>query len=212
MFVIGYLLASMTIRPIEKALTSQKMLVSNVSHELRTPLAAIIGELDLALQRQRSAEEYQHRISNALCDAHRMSNIIVGLLNMARAEYDKSQIKMEPIRIDELLMELREELLRANGTYHISIEYDNSLLGDTADDVLTIRANRYLLSLQPVQDFHLFQYKRLIPSYLYLFSTLISIPSRFAKRIALPSSAVALPFSRFEIKLALKPDTSATYP
>ncbi len=147
MLVIGYILATMTIRPIERALTSQKMLVSNVSHELRTPLAAIIGELDLALQRQRTSEEYQHRITNALGDAHRMSNIIVGLLNMARAEYDKSQIKMEPIRMDELLMEIREELLRANASYHISIEYDSSLLADAVDDVLIIQGNHYLLSL-----------------------------------------------------------------
>ncbi len=147
MLVIGYILATMTIRPIERALNSQKMLVSNVSHELRTPLASIIGELDLAIQRQRTPEDYQQRIANALSDAHRMSGIIVGLLNMARAEYDKSQIKMEPIRIDELLMEVRENLLRANNRYNININYDDSLLADDADEALSLRANHYLLSL-----------------------------------------------------------------
>ena len=147
MLVIGYILATMTIRPIERALNSQKMLVSNVSHELRTPLASIIGELDLAIQRQRTPEDYQQRIANALSDAHRMSGIIVGLLNMARAEYDKSQIKMEPIRIDELLMEVRENLLRANSRYNININYDDSLLADDADEALSLRANHYLLSL-----------------------------------------------------------------
>lgn len=147
MLVIGYVLASMTIRPIEKALVSQKMLVSNVSHELRTPLAAIIGGLDLAMQRTRSVDEYQHRISNALSDAHRMSNIIVGLLNMARAEYDQSQIKMESIRIDEMLMEVREDLLRARPNYSIAIAYDDSVAEDDADRNLTVLANHYLLSL-----------------------------------------------------------------
>ncbi len=147
MLVVGYILATMTIRPIERALSSQKMLVSNVSHELRTPLASIIGELDLAIQRERTPEDYQQRISNALSDAHRMSNIIVGLLNMARAEYDQSQIKMEPIRVDELLMEVRENLLRANSSYHINIVYDDSLMADDADQSLSLRANHYLLSL-----------------------------------------------------------------
>lgn len=147
MLVIGYILATMTIRPIERALNSQKMLVSNVSHELRTPLASIIGELDLAIQRERTTEDYQQRISNALNDAHRMSGIIVGLLNMARAEYDKSQIKTEPIRIDELLMEVRENLLRANNRFNININYDDSLLADDADEALSLRANHYLLSL-----------------------------------------------------------------
>ena len=147
MLVIGYILATMTIRPIERALNSQKMLVSNVSHELRTPLASIIGELDLAIQRQRTPEDYQQRIANALSDAHRMSGIIVGLLNMARAEYDKSQIKMEPIRIDELVMEVREQLLRANSAFHINIEYDDSLMREGSDECLLIQANHYLLAL-----------------------------------------------------------------
>ena len=147
MLVIGYILATMTIRPIERALNSQKMLVSNVSHELRTPLASIIGELDLAIQRQRTPEDYQQRIANALSDAHRMSGIIVGLLNMARAEYDKSQIKMEPIRIDELVMEVREQLLRANPAFHINIEYDDSLMREESDECLLIQANHYLLAL-----------------------------------------------------------------
>ena len=147
MLVIGYILATMTIRPIERALNSQKMLVSNVSHELRTPLASIIGELDLAIQRQRTPGDYQQRIANALSDAHRMSGIIVGLLNMARAEYDKSQIKMEPIRIDELVMEVREQLLRANPAFHINIEYDDSLMREGSDECLLIQANHYLLAL-----------------------------------------------------------------
>lgn len=147
MLIIGYILATMTIRPIERALSSQKMLVSNVSHELRTPLASIIGELDLAIQRERTPQDYEQRITNALGDAHRMSAIIVGLLNMARAEYDKSQIKMEPIRTDELLMEVRENLLRANPTFHINIGYDESLMNEGSDEKLCIQANRYLLSL-----------------------------------------------------------------
>lgn len=147
MLVIGYILATLTIRPIERALSSQKMLVSNVSHELRTPLASIIGELDLAIQRQRTPEDYQQRISNALGDAHRMSAIIVGLLNMARAEYDKSQIKTESIRLDELVMEVREHLLRANPAFHINIEYNESLMREGGDDCLLIQANHYLLAL-----------------------------------------------------------------
>ncbi len=147
MLVVGYILATMTIRPIERALSSQKMLVSNVSHELRTPLASIIGELDLAIQRERTPEDYKQRISNALSDAHRMSNIIVGLLNMARAEYDKSQIKTESIRIDELVMEVREQLLRANPAFHVNIEYDDSLMREVSDDCLLIQANHYLLAL-----------------------------------------------------------------
>ncbi len=144
MFAIGYLLATFTIRPIERALSSQKMFVSNVSHELRTPLAAIMGELGLALQKERSPADYQVRLERALADSHRMSDTIIGLLNMARAEYDASQIKMESIRVDELLMDVRDELLRAKPEYHINISFADA---PNNDEQLCTYANRYLLSL-----------------------------------------------------------------
>lgn len=144
MSVVGYILANITIRPIERALVSQKNFVSNVSHELRTPLAAIMGELGLALQKERTPSDYQCRIERALEDSHRMSDIIIGLLNMARAEYDPSQIKMERIRVDELLMNVRDELLRARTEYHINITFADEL---ESDDAVSVVANRYLLSL-----------------------------------------------------------------
>lgn len=144
MLIVGYLLATLTIRPIERALTAQKMFASNVSHELRTPLAAIMGELGLALQKERTAEDYQGRISRALNDASRMSDTIIGLLNLARAEYDASQIKMESIRVDELLMDVIEEMLRAKPEYHINLSFADT---PESDDDVSVMANRYLLAL-----------------------------------------------------------------
>lgn len=144
MSLVGYVLATLTIRPIERALTSQKMFASNVSHELRTPLAAIMGELGLALQKERTPEDYQGRIGRALDDASRMSDTIIGLLTLARAEYDASQIKMESIRVDELLMDVIEELLRAKPDYHVNVTFVEE---PESDDAVCFTANRYLLSL-----------------------------------------------------------------
>ena len=160
MTIVGYILATLTIRPIERALIAQKLFASNVSHELRTPLAAIMGELGLALQKERTPEDYQSRIGRALDDASRMSDTIIGLLNLARAEYDASQIKMESIRVDELLMDVIEELLRAKPEYHINLSFEDPLLsplegensiqespikGDLVGP--SVKANRYLLTL-----------------------------------------------------------------
>lgn len=144
MLVVGYILATLTLRPIEHALASQKMFASNVSHELRTPLAAIMGELGLALQKERTPEDYQRRMGRALDDASRMSDTIIGLLNLARAEYDASQIKMEPIRVDELVMDVADELLRANAEYHVNVSFSEL---PSSDDSVTVCANRYLLAL-----------------------------------------------------------------
>lgn len=66
---------------LETSFHAQKQFVSNISHELRTPLAALIAELDLALQKERSGEHYRRAMGRALQDARRMTRLIDGLLN-----------------------------------------------------------------------------------------------------------------------------------
>ena len=128
---------------LESSFNSQKMFVSNVSHELRTPLAAIIAELDLTLQKDRSANQYRKAMENILQDARQMTKLIDGLLNLAKADFQKTEIKMQEIRLDELLLDVRETILKAHANYHISL-----LFGQEADDdsLITVFGNPYLLN------------------------------------------------------------------
>ncbi len=130
---------------IEVSFESQKRFVSNVSHELRTPLAALIAELDLSLQKERTPDQYRQSISNVLQDGHRMTKLIDGLLNLAKAEYRKESIKMEETRLDELLLDTRTQILRAHPEYHIEIVFEQ----DTSDDdrLITVLGNQYLLNI-----------------------------------------------------------------
>ena len=145
MLAMGYYLANITIRPIEQALSSQKMFVSNVSHELRTPLAAITAELDLALSRERTPEQYQKSLMRSLDDAHRMTLLIDGLLNLAKADYGAHGITMELLRIDELLLDAREQLLHGHPNYTVNISFDENAMDADAD--FTINGNEYLMNI-----------------------------------------------------------------
>lgn len=129
---------------LETSFNSQKMFVSNVSHELRTPLAALSAELDLALQQERRAEQYRTAIGNALQDARRMRRLTDGLLNLAKADYGKDQIKMENIRLDELLLDVRNAVLRNHPDYHVEL-----IFGEEAEDdrMITVKGNIYLLTI-----------------------------------------------------------------
>lgn len=129
---------------LEVSFNAQKMFVSNVSHEMRTPLAALMAELDLVLQKERSPEQYRTAIQNALQDALRMNRLIDGLLNLAKADYRKEDIKTNELRMDELLLDVREHILRAHPDYHIEL-----LFGQENDDerLITVNANLYLLSI-----------------------------------------------------------------
>lgn len=74
-----------------------------------------------------------------------MSKLIDGLLNLAKADYQKEQIKMEEIRLDELLLNVRECLLRVHPDYRIHLLFEQEEAKD--DSLITIRGNLYLLSI-----------------------------------------------------------------
>lgn len=130
---------------LETSFNSQKMFVSNVSHELRTPLATIIGGLDLALQRNRTQEYYRRVMQVSLDDAWQMSHLIDELLDLAKADYTLQQVQMEEIRLDELLIDVRESLLRAYPDYHIELLFGTDNTDD--DTSITVRGNLYLLRI-----------------------------------------------------------------
>lgn len=131
-----------TLDRLEQSFDAQKMFVSNVSHELRTPMAALIGGLEVALFKERSGETYRKAIGEALTDADKVVKLSEGLLNLARASYQPEQIKMEEVRLDELLLDARELVLKANNTYKVNLIFDE----ETDDDAMvTVSGNAYLL-------------------------------------------------------------------
>jgi heavy metal sensor kinase len=71
---------------LERAFTSQREFVTNAAHELKTPIAVLKSTLQLALQRPRTADEYQHELRRALEDVARLENLTHSMLRLARAE------------------------------------------------------------------------------------------------------------------------------
>lgn len=129
---------------LEASFNAQKQFVSHVSHELRTPLAALMAELDLSLQKERSGAEYRRAMHHALQDAGRMTKLIDGLLNLAKADYLQEQIHMERIRLDELLLDVRSLILRARPDYRIDLLFEQE-----AEDerMITVEGNPHLLTI-----------------------------------------------------------------
>lgn len=130
---------------LETSFNAQKMFVSNVSHELRTPLAALIAELDLCLQKDRGEAQYRQAIQNVLQDARRMTRLIDGLLNLAKADYQKEQIRMSLLRLDELLLDTREIVLRAHPDYRVELVFGQEEGDD--DRMISVMGNAYLLNI-----------------------------------------------------------------
>lgn len=83
---ISYALARLALAPVRRNLEAQHRFVDDASHELRTPVAVAQGELELALMRPRSAEEYRAAIASALSAVEDIGSLSGELLLLAQSE------------------------------------------------------------------------------------------------------------------------------
>ena len=81
--------------------------LANVNHELRTPLSSIIGYARL-LRRETEKQispVQRENLEDLLRNAERLLGLIDSLLDFARIESGKMEIKVEPVKIDALVQE-----------------------------------------------------------------------------------------------------------
>ena len=68
---------------LQEAFSSQRRFISNASHELSTPLTSISSQLQVALQRSRSVDEYQKVMQSIQEDVQQMLQLTRTLLASA---------------------------------------------------------------------------------------------------------------------------------
>lgn len=65
--------------------------VANLTHKLRTPLTILQGEAEIALGRERSAEELREVVESSLEECGRLSRLVDNIIFVAQAETGKLQ-------------------------------------------------------------------------------------------------------------------------
>ena len=95
---------------VEAAHVSQHRFVADASHELRTPLTILRGEIDVALRRPRSTEEYAEVLQSSREEIERLSRLTENLLTLARADAGQALVRREPVNLEEIAREVCRKL------------------------------------------------------------------------------------------------------
>jgi signal transduction histidine kinase len=71
---------------LHESFERQRRFTGEASHQLRTPLAAILGQADVALRRDRPADEYRQTLDSVRRQAGHLARIVDALLFLARVD------------------------------------------------------------------------------------------------------------------------------
>ncbi len=90
---------------LHRALDSQRRFTTDASHELRTPLATLGAELEWALARPRSSDEYRSSVLTCKRVADRMASLVDRLLRLARADHDAGVVERTRMPLEQIVRE-----------------------------------------------------------------------------------------------------------
>lgn len=95
---------------LEGAFARERRFTADAAHELRTPLTALKGQIEVALGKVRSAEEYRRTLSVLLQYVDRLVALADDLLLIARLELTARERPAERVELGELLESVAEQL------------------------------------------------------------------------------------------------------
>lgn len=88
---------------LQESFERQRRFTGDASHQLRTPLAAMLGQIEVALRRERTADEYKQALATVQETAGRLRRIVEALLFLARADAEAALPQRERIELSSWL-------------------------------------------------------------------------------------------------------------
>ncbi|MCB0165502.1 MAG: HAMP domain-containing protein [Anaerolineae bacterium] len=88
---------------LEAGFEQQKRFIGDASHEMRTPLTILKGDVEVALNRPRSAAEYRETLEMVNETSNRLTGLVEELLLLARADNNQYPLRLDEIDLIELL-------------------------------------------------------------------------------------------------------------
>lgn len=107
---------------LQESFIMQRRFISNASHELSTPLTAVSSQIEVALQKNRTAEEYHAVLESVYDDVHGLQQLTKSLLDIAKTGTGGS-IELTEVRIDEVLLKVAADVQKLKESYNVVIDF-----------------------------------------------------------------------------------------
>lgn len=109
---------------LDSAYSTQQRFVADASHELRTPLTILRGEIEVALRKPRSADEYREVLQSNKEEIEALSRLTDNLLTLARADAGQIALHREETDVLDVVREVAEKLQPTAATRDVSLEIE----------------------------------------------------------------------------------------
>lgn len=122
---LSYILSKRTMKPIIESYRRQTEFVQNASHELRTPLTIIQAKQELLLtQPNEKIIDKSEDINLTLKETRRLTKLIKELMDLARADNSKEELKKESVDINKLIDDISKPYIEIAQMQGKKIEFD----------------------------------------------------------------------------------------
>lgn len=128
---------------VERAFKFQYHFINHLSHELKTPLAILMANTDRALT-ENNIDIYKASLLFQQQGLMELSHIMNAMLDISRSETQPEAVRLENIRIDELLFECMDEIRVLKNSVHFEFSMDEDL---ASSEQLTVKGNGRMLKM-----------------------------------------------------------------
>lgn len=112
---------------LQNAFSSQKSFIANASHEIKTPITVMSGQIEVTLRQEREKAYYVSTLQSILKTLRGLNDLSTRLLLLAHSSAEVSDRKFTPVRIDDVIWEIKDELTATFPNYEIEVIFNSTI-------------------------------------------------------------------------------------
>jgi heavy metal sensor kinase len=125
---------------LDQSFRNIRQFSADASHELKTPLTVLKGEIEVALRRARTAEEYRKILSSNLEEINNMTKIVDDLLLLSRADTGEVALTKTRVNLSEFLTEMQIQAQVLATSKSIDVYFHNNQSVSAQVDPLRLKS------------------------------------------------------------------------